>query len=257
MWPKAEHFTVPFLDWAYNRNPAGPALGFNAATGGRLVGHLPAQPFRARIQGGEEKGLLLFNVAVHPEFRGRNLFQKLARATLEQARAEGFGFVIGVANAQITLLYSRVLKFQLVCPLDVWVGAGPVAGGRSAADYGRIWDRESLAWRLGRPGAPYAAQSRGADTAYLAPTAYRGIHAELGVFPEEVAVPAPSFKALSPLRLWIGLCPGRRRPAFFCLPVPMKFRPSPLNLVFKDLSPRGRLLDPRTTLFNLIDFDAY
>jgi hypothetical protein len=38
--------------------------------------------------------------------------------------------------------------------------------------------------------------------------------------------------------------------------IPMRFRPSPLNLIFKDLTGQGRTLDPGTVRFQALDFDV-
>jgi hypothetical protein len=39
--------------------------------------------------------------------------------------------------------------------------------------------------------------------------------------------------------------------------IPMRFRPSPLNLIFRDLTDGRRILDAPKVRFRAIDFDAY
>ncbi|MCB0785046.1 MAG: hypothetical protein KDC02_12660 [Flavobacteriales bacterium] len=57
-------------------------------------------------------------------------------------------------------------------------------------------------------------------------------------------------------KAWIGLGPGYGWGGSAYLNVPMKQRPSPLNLIFKDLTGAGRRLDPARTCFQAIDFDT-
>ena len=63
--------------------------------------------------------------------------------------------------------------------------------------------------------------------------------------------------APGPARLWLGLDPvvDWRRSAY--LPIPALLRPSPLNLVFKDLSGGSLLPEPDRIVFRAIDFDPY
>ena len=66
-----------------------------------------------------------------------------------------------------------------------------------------------------------------------------------------------SQKELSifPTYLWIGLSSRMKNKKLFNLPT--RFRPSPLNLIFKDLSDQKRVLDKKTVDISVIDFDAY
>jgi hypothetical protein len=85
-----------------------------------------------------------------------------------------------------------------------------------------------------------------------------GIWATLGAFDEDLAVLQLRRKiVVNPIKLWMGLDPACdwRKSAYAALPERLK--PSPLNLIFKDLTNRGRTIDPATALFRLADFDAY
>jgi hypothetical protein len=65
----------------------------------------------------------------------------------------------------------------------------------------------------------------------------------------------PASRSWNPLRLWLGIEPGMRVGPYLRLPASL--RPAPQNLIFLDLTERGRTLDPRRVRFQAIDFDAY
>jgi hypothetical protein len=61
----------------------------------------------------------------------------------------------------------------------------------------------------------------------------------------------------NPVKLWIGLDHRCEWPGYWYCDLPDRFKPSPLNLVFKDLTNSKRLLVPETAQISLLDFDAY
>ena len=69
--------------------------------------------------------------------------------------------------------------------------------------------------------------------------------------------PGGDSAAAGPLRVWLGLDPGIdwARSAF--VPIPQRLRPSPLNLLFRDMSGADLLPDPARLVFRGLDFDAY
>ena len=122
VFPSAVHFTENYLDWEYNQNPAGKAVGFNAYHDHELAGHYVTLPLRARLFGSDVSGLLSLNTATHPNHQGNGLFTKLAEHTYARARDLRFEFVIGVANANSTHGFVNKLGFQLVGRLSAKVG---------------------------------------------------------------------------------------------------------------------------------------
>ncbi|MFZ1687776.1 MAG: GNAT family N-acetyltransferase, partial [Flavobacteriales bacterium] len=127
VFPNAAHFTEEVVRWQYRENPDGEAVGFNAWNGTELAAHYVTIPLLARVNDKEERGLLSLNTATHPSHQGKGLFTKLANATYEAAATQGFGFVIGVANANSTHGFTKKLGFQLVSPLCAMIGCGPLA----------------------------------------------------------------------------------------------------------------------------------
>ena len=60
-----------------------------------------------------------------------------------------------------------------------------------------------------------------------------------------------------PLHVWLGVDPAIDWPRSPYVSIPKRWRASPLNLVFRDLTGGGLRLDPERVLFRAIDFDPY
>jgi len=251
-----------YLNWLYAQNPAGAAVGFNAFHDGALVAHYATIPLAARVNGRVERGLLSLNTATRADHQGKGLFPKLAERTYALAADSGYGFVIGVANARSTRGFTEKLGFQLVAPLDVRVGLGAFDPGGAAGgeSYAPQWTDAAIAWRLRRPGARYVAgPKRGEARDVFASVSHFGMLACLDRVPAALGDALPRASVLSPLRLRIGLDSAAHSRGLF-VRVPDRLKPSPLNLIFRDLKDTGdsrRVLDAAHVRWTLLDFDAY
>jgi GNAT superfamily N-acetyltransferase len=249
---------VDYLRWLYARCPHGPAVGFDAFAGGDYAAHYATVPVLGRLDGRETKGLLSLNTATHPNHQGKGLFTRLAEQTYAHAASHGYEFVVGVANANSTPGFIKKLGFQLVSPLDVVVGLGRLEPSRDDAKlaFTLSWSAEALRWRLARPDARYFA-SRTSDSALVYTQAHKlGVVAVMASTPLEPASALPPPRRTHAVRMWIGLDPNLRRRGAFA-PLPDRLKPSPLNLIFRDLSGSRRQLPRDATRFTLLDFDAY
>jgi len=257
VFPSSSHINEQVLNWEYNLNPDGKAVGFNAWAGDVLAGHYVTIPLRAIINGQEEKGLLSLNTATHVDHRGKGLFTQLANRTYEYASENGYTFVIGVANANSTHGFTKKLGFQKVGALRAMYGMGPLPfrDGNSAAHYGRIWSPEALKWRLSHPVYKYELHQGNFKTIFST-QGKLGARYVLGTFPDrtDIGIDLKKIKKL-PLKLWIGLDEQLKWKGSLYRNIPMRFRPSPLNLIFKDLDGE-RTLDPKRVRFQAIDFDT-
>ena len=252
VFPRAPQFDARFLRWEYDSNPSGDVVGYDAYAGHNLCAHYAAQPLDAMLFGSATRGVLSFNTATHPSHQGRGLFTALALRTYERAAALGYEFVIGVANDQSTPGFVSKLGFQLVSPLSVVVGFGAPAESEGIVDYARIWSDRSRSWRLQNPAHSYHVV-RGR---LVCSTGVPLLKVLLSSSPWEKHADAIAFSVSHPATMWIGLRPNLRwRGVAFPLPGPL--RPSPLNLIFLDLTGRGRKLDPQHVAFDALDFDAY
>jgi GNAT superfamily N-acetyltransferase len=258
----AAQFTPAYLTWQYVKNPAGPAVGFNAFAGDTLAAHYVTLPIQARLDGRECKGLLSLNTATHPQHQGKGLFTKLAEATYQYAASQGYELVVGVANANSTPGFTRKLGFQLVAPLEARLGLGPLPASEPGftPEFEVQWNRELLGWRLANPSRSYRLHRRGESVRVEAPTGKAGIQAILGDFPQAfspTALERTAPPALNPVRLWLGIDPSRRFARSLYRSIPERLRPSPLNLIYRDLTGKRPSLDVSRLRFRALDFDAY
>lgn len=257
VFPDAQHFTTQGLAWQYRAGPDGRVVGMNAWSGGVLAAHYATVPIVARVNGAEERGLLSLNTATHPAHQGKGLFTRLAGATYALGATMGHGFVVGVANANSTHGFVNKLGFQLVSPLKAMVGLGPLPVPRSTAvAFERLWSTEALAWRLAHPTHAYGWRHHGDHITLYSKRSQFGARYVLGQLTGVAAPPSVPQEASSPLgHVWIGLDPGMQFSGRPYLNVPMQLRPSPLNLIFKDLTGADRRLSPTAVRFQAMDFD--
>lgn len=261
-FPLKAQFTVQYLDWLYNANPDGPAIGFNAWDGEVLAAHYVCIPSRVEIHGVQIRAMLSLNTATHPLYQGQGLFTRLAHATYEAAADLGVDAVYGIANANSTPGFVRKLGFKLIKPLDAQIGWGALGvdwdSVRSLTTFRRQWDEASLAWRMANPknnvftlGSSDCRQFFAKAKGWILPVYAEG-ECELQVSPTH-----PPRSALMAPRLFLGLLPvGSRRHSPY-IQVPRALRPSPLNFIYRDLSGAASCLDCSGVNLSFLDFDAY
>lgn len=260
-FPGTNKFTPAYLDWLYVANPDGAAVGFDAWDGERLAAHYVCVPARAWVEGNEVLVLLSLNTATHPDYQGKGLFTKLAEMTYEAGAQAGFDGVYGVANANSTPGFVRKLGFQLVRPLEARIGIGRLQHAAKPAaatlSFERSWTPASLAWRCANPhNRVHAVASSGKRLQFHAAAmgehlpAYAELDAQAGLAPTNGSAP-------SLLRLFIGLAPDAACRYWNYASIPMRLRPSPLNLIWRPFTARVPLLDASRIQFTFLDFDAY
>lgn len=249
-------FTPEAIAWRYRDNPAGEVVGADAWDGDVLAAHYVTCPMQAVVEGRSLKGVLSMNTATHPSHQGKGLFTKLAENTYEQARAAGYDFVLGIANANSTPGFLRRLGFQHVGALQAGVLAGaPRRFADRPVQFRGEWTPELLAWRLANPATRYAVGASGALTGVWAPTHLPMVRC--GAFIETPAPAQPRGRPLGPA-LFIGLEPrlDLKVPGF--VPLPERFRASPLNLIWRALGEAApATLDFGNVAISFLDFDPY
>jgi predicted N-acetyltransferase YhbS len=259
VFPQASHIDADYLDRLYNGNPLGPTTGLCAYEEGELVGHYLMIPIRARLFGEEETGIWPFQLATHPGYRLKGLFSRFVERSIELCREGGYRFFAGVGNANSTPIFVKKWGYQSIRQLDVklGIGAAPAKGDDRELELVRLWDRDTLRWRLGHPARPYRALRRGDRTRLYARGPY-GLPVEVGMFPSElVPEDLPPLRSPSPLRLFVGVDPTRRWSGSGYFDVPRRLWPSPLHLLFKDLSGRERRFSADRVRYEVCDYDAY
>jgi len=109
-----------------------------------------------------------------------------------------------------------------------------------------------LSWRLRNPEAKYYRD----NLTIIAKTDIPGIFAQMQKCKETLPDKTGSNYKKSPFKLWIGLANTKRITGLF-VSMPEKLKPSPLNLLFKDLSGDIPPFGKDNIFFELIDFDAF
>jgi GNAT superfamily N-acetyltransferase len=260
-FPMTDKFTADYLRWLYVDNPDGRAVGFDAWDGERLAAHYVCIPARAWVEGHEVPVLLSLNTATHPDYQGKGLFTRLAAMTFEAGAAQGYDGVYGVANANSTPGFVRKLGFQLVRPLEARVGLGALRhrprAPSSHLSFERSWSPAALRWRCANPHNPVFMRNSGGKLRFHAAAAGHKLPAYAELETAGAALPAQEGPMLSPLRLFIGLAPDASSSYWNYASIPMRLRPSPLNLIYRSFAPRVTALDPARIAFSFLDFDAY
>ncbi|MCW1148825.1 GNAT family N-acetyltransferase [Flavobacterium lacisediminis] len=257
-FPESNKFTYAYIEWQYKNNPDGEVVGYNAYDSGKLIAHYALMPFKATVFDKEELGLLSLNTATHPAYQGKGLFVKLAEMSYELARHNGYGFVIGVANANSSYGFIYKLNFQKIGELEARIGFGALKRLKDEENkvnyYKREWSDASLRWRLNNPSCNYKVT----EDFIFSMTSVFFIKAILfekyGGF---LFHKKETEMKLRKLNLWIGIDNSIDWKASNYFEIPKRLRPSPLNLIFKDLTVNNRKLELNTVLFNALDFDAY
>lgn len=264
-FPGAEKLRdLAYLRWLYTANPLGAPVGFNAVEGGRLAAHYVCTRAQMRFDGKVVPALLSLNTATHPDFQGKGLFTRLAERTYAAGSDEGAALVYGVANANSTPGFLRKLGFSLVEPLESRIGIGRL--GRfnwtkagCEARFAQEWSPSYLRWRVGNPTNPVTLQSAGDGYVGFDAAANKPLLRAWAEIPKPVELPdlpdLPSHR-LSAVRVWLGLMPWGAGNFGAYVPIPQRFRPSPLNLIFRSLTGSPQLR-PGESMFSFLDFDAF
>ncbi len=259
-FPGASHFDYAYLKWLYLENPAGEVVGFDAWEGTRLVATYVTIPARLRVEGRSVRGLLSLNTATDPEFQGKGLFTKLANAVFDLAASKGFACVYGIANAQSTPGFTRKLGFELLEPLRAAVGYGDSYCSnfqRAQGDAGlsREWDAPELQWRMRNPKNPLrSSQVRAGLTEFRAATRYKVVGATAHLPGSGASPGRPHLRPAG----YVGVVPAAFRQRGAWLDLPERFRPSPLNLIFKPLQRESSVkLSAGQSFISFLDFDAF
>jgi GNAT superfamily N-acetyltransferase len=251
-------FNLPYLQWLYQANPDGQVIGFDAWADGELAAHYACIPTRVLVGQQVVTALLSLNTATHPNHQGKGLFTQLAQQTYERGAQMGVDCVYGVANANSTPGFVRKLGFQHAGALDAKVGLGAPSlrfGNDGDVSFKRVWSDAALAWRCQNPANRIQMHAR-SNTIELTAPALGGSACNASA---ELPLRSVPFAGglVSPARLFIGRVPQAWGMSPMYVNIPERFRPSPLNLIYRSLSSRVANIDPASVLLSFLDFDAY
>jgi len=252
----SKKFSESSLTWLYIKNPDGLAIGFDAFHEGQLVAHYVCIPATIMGPTGTVRALLSLNTATMPKYQGKGLFTQLARATFSAATQQGFSCVYGVSNKNSTPGFVRKLGFNLVAPLEAFIGTGRIKPRQadSSLKFQRIWHTAAFNWRCANPANPIRVCQHINSSVMLADTGYPFIVA----YDEQWGQVFSNNNFIDhklQLYLIIGLFPQGIPSTYFKIPNFLK--PSPLNFIFKPLDPFMITPERHKVQFTFLDFDAY
>jgi GNAT superfamily N-acetyltransferase len=265
--------------------------------GTRRIAHYALVPARYSRDGVETPFVFSLNACVDPSAQRGGYFTRMGNEVYERAAAQGIVGVVGVSNANSTPAVVDKLHWKLVGPMPVRVVvpvpgrgrgfehrpvdaallAGPELDDLAATldpsldhRWEQVWAGPFLRWRLGRPDGRYVlhvspeylavstlehrAGLRFAVVLKVLPRngAARGRSAPLSGAP---AVAAACAHHRAPLAVYAGF---NARVRVGGVPLPMRLRPSPLNLILKSLDPVALPQDGfELATFEFLDSDAY
>ena len=254
-----KHFSADYLKWEYLDNPVGKALTQNAYEDDKLIGHYGAQPIISKISDKNHQGLFILNAAVMPEYQGKGILRTLVENLHSNAAKNGFGFLIGVGNKNSTPIYTKKFGFRSLGPADVKIGFGlPDADMNKEVLYERIWDGESLRWRLNNPNTKYSSSLKN-NLTVLFKGNYPGLSTIMGMFREPRFDLGSLTNNKNPgINIFLGKDPEinwKQNRSFISFPEVIK--PSPLVLIFKELNNNRFSFTGEQIRFRCIDFDAF
>lgn len=257
---KNSYFNLDYLRWLYYKNPEGDVLGFDAFHGDELAAHYACIPVKYELEGIQFPLLLSLNTVTNPKYQGNGLFTKLANMTYERALELNYCGVIGVANQNSTHGFIKKLGFNLITPLNVYINPCLFNFSDIKENYfSRSWTLDSLNWRCQNP-----------NNLISRKILYNKIICTSNVFKNIVEVCASidiptkfnveeipsSDRRLNLLYLYIGYNEELRKNNKFMFEMPNFLKPSPLNLIFKNLNSDIKL-NKGNLNFNFLDFDAF
>ncbi len=276
-----------FLKWEYRGSPSGEAIEANAEDENGRTGHYAVIPQRWMVDGRLSRYALSLDSSVAERSRGKGLFSTLGNQVADQAQASGYTALIGLANAQATPGQVRNIGFELIRPLPVAIHPPTVfrgrrsfdvipaadlvdwleeSGGATVPDSGawRIWDAAELRWRLSDPTHDYEVIVGQDLAAVVHVTRFRGlpvvvilktfVRSSAGSVSVAGLATAACTRHRAPFALYAGYNPRLRRTG---IPVPVRLRPSPLNLIVKPLVADVSTPKLVPSCLEFLDFDAY
>ncbi|PRC93955.1 GNAT family N-acetyltransferase [Solimicrobium silvestre] len=261
-FPKSTKFTPEYLQWLYCKNPAGLAIGFDAWDGEILAAHYVCVPTFVSINGVKVQALLSLNTATHPLYQGKGLFTKLAEQTYSAGAENNFDCVYGVANANSTPGFIGKLGFQLVDQLDARFGVGHLnidfEVAKRNTQFERIWSADCLNWRCSNPENTVYQYKHSDFRQFYASSVWKSfpVYAET-LNDQAMDLNRSERKKFLPVRLFLGLIPDGASQDMKYLTIPLRLRPSPLNLIFRSLTGNVQKIEKGHASLSFLDFDAY
>jgi hypothetical protein len=243
---KTQIYSQSYLDWLYIRNPEGRVIGFNEYYSGKIVGHYALVPWSLEISGQKINAALSLNTAVGKIHQGHGLFTNMAENTYKLAYENGIDIIYGVANQNSTHGFINKLNFTIVDHIDAYFGVSIKLNNSQSFTN---WSPEFMKWRVESPRNRWL----------LNKSVLKSENRYFGLKP----IYFNNFRNSTDISHAYGLnfLLSNMRPTGIMFKIPKAFKPSPLNIIFKNLSHRFKdseyLLYFKKTNMGSLDFDAF
>tara|TARA_B100000767_G_C19731317_1_gene521810 strand:- start:365 stop:1225 length:861 start_codon:yes stop_codon:yes gene_type:complete len=254
---KSSKFTPEYLNWMYNQNPNGCVIGFNAISENKIAGHYAVIPVEANYKNQKIKALQSVNTATGSEHQGQGLFTILANKTYVECTELGFEIVFAVANANSISGFIKKLYWSYIGQLDTCISftmPRKIENEGLENCFTFPLSKNAMIWRLSNPNFKYSKYNIGKiniianDINYFARSIIKISNANsCDIKP---SIPKINF--------WVGISNSyswKERP-LMGIKIPEFLKPSPLHLVYKNLSSQIEL-DRTNIHFEAINFDAF
>lgn len=282
-----------YLRWLYDENPHGPGIweSVDDDDGTRLA-HYALIPQVWRNDEGPQPFVFSLNAVTHKRAQKGGHFKKLGDTIYARAQAAGMKGILAVPNANSTPAAIKYWKYEFLMQMPVsWVLPRPSRGATShwvddellasdrfdqlitelddhpAAGWTCSYTPEYLRWRLSQPHARYALHETREVVGVSAVSDYRGlpITVIIKLFPKagvDTSSPvsgAPVVAAAcrhhrTPVALYSGFNARVRLPG---VGLPLRIRPVPLNLIYKELSEDVPQQGFELDTYEFLDMDAF
>lgn len=100
--------------WEFRDNPAGLGLICVAEVEGEIVGHCAAVPIMMKCGDETVQGMQLVDGMIHPEYRLRGMFFKIAERVIDEATRSGVSLVWGFPNQNSFPGFIKVLGWRQI-----------------------------------------------------------------------------------------------------------------------------------------------
>ena len=286
--------TTTFLDWFYGANPRGKAIVEDIDDDdGRRIAHYGVLPTTFRTPAGPTPFVFTSNVATDPNARKKGLFREMAERIYVRAAATGAPGMAGTSNAISSVIIVERFGWTSLgsMPAVVALPGVPPRGIRDipvddaflasdefsklaadldwvpVRDWVQSWTPDFLRWRLSNPDAKYVLHV-GPDAIAVSTSD----HGPLGIPAAVLCKVFPRPGARLPIaagKYVTAACRAQRAPVCVYggwnaharvrgVPVPKRFRPSPLVVVFKSYDEaRTPGATFRIDTYEFLDVDAY
>tara|TARA_A100001011_G_C14153891_1_gene775214 strand:- start:311 stop:1024 length:714 start_codon:yes stop_codon:yes gene_type:complete len=223
-----------------------------------LVGQAGGIPYNFKYKNKVLKTLVSINVCVDEAYRGRKIFQNLAKKLEILLKKKNYELLIAITNKSAAPGWFNSIQMRYLCQLDTFIGLKDFSKiDISIKDYNLHvdWSDTLIDWRCSNPynktniekykdvGLVYSKTQIPFSKVY-APYPFKIDNKSL-----------QQFKNKNDLKIFIGLS-KEINSSFFFKKIPEFLKPSPLKFIYKFLNQKYDL-KKEEVYFTFLDFDAF